>query len=242
MKRNAHWVMVCVASVLACATLFAVFYGFQTWAWYQTRRMFREEPQLAIVPQPLKDTTVNAAEGKDLVCFGYRFEVSWNDVDRVDEGKTFHRIIFKSGRVLIFFDPKEKIDRVAVMQESRPLFGPEAMASNYNLEKTILSVTPDRVSLRMPRNEAMGNFLLLGFKTVEIRKDESGLYSIEGRDVRGFQKGEPSRDRVTFLDLFDDKDHEFELWIASDKQGKAKITQADLNRIIQTLRRVEEGK
>lgn len=242
MKRNAYWVMVCVASFLACAVLFAVFYGPQSWASYEARRMLREEPRLAMVPQPVKDTAVNPEPGKSFSCFGYTFEVPWKDVDRIDNGKTLERIVFKSGRVLLLFDPKEKTDRIKTLQGGSALFGAEAMASNYNLENAILFMTPDKVSLRLSRNEAIRNTMFLMIKSTELKKEESALYSVQSRDLRGFQKGEPSRDKVIFLELFDDQDREVEVLVAPDKQGRAKITQADVNRIIQTIHPAAESK
>jgi len=248
--RNARWVIVCIASLLVCAALFAFFYGVQASVWYSARQMAREEPRLAMVPQPLRDTTVNTAAGMPLSSFGYTFEVPWKDVGQVKERGQITSVVFKSGPAIVFFNPSGTTDLVKALQgrdptqaqQLRALYGQETMASDYDLEKAILSMTPDRVSIFMPRKQAIVNSTLLMMKSVKMRKEQSALYLVQTPNLRGFQKGDPSRDETTFLELFDNQDHRFEVWIAADKAGAVKITQADVNRIIQTLHPIAEAK
>lgn len=248
--RNAHWVMVCIVGVLVCGAVFTIFYGVQANAWYTARKMVREEPYLTMVPQPLKDTRINSSIGMPLSCFGYGFEVPWKDLDRLEEHERIARVVFKSGPVIVFFRPKGKAESVEALQggdpvqaqQIRALYGPETMASDYELERAILSMTPDQVSVFMPRNEAIRDSTLLLFKTFKVRREQSALYSVQTPNLRGFQKGDPSRDKSTALELFDYQDHRVEVLIGADRHGTVKITQADVNRIIQTLRPAPESK
>jgi hypothetical protein len=181
--------------------------------------------------------------------FGYEFEAPWKDVNNVQTFKSLTRIYFKSGRTIVFFDPKQTLDRLKVMRDAatqkgkdlRVLFGSEVPASNYQLLNTILSTTPHHVSLLSPSNDLVRNSILLTFKRSELVNEPRCVYSIETQNLRGFQKGDPLRDeKATILDLFNERDQDLELWVAMQKGASARITQADINRIVQTLHPIPE--
>jgi len=224
--------------------LLAIFLGPRLVGYEILRSMRHGQPQLAMVPQPLKDTTASSAEGMAFSRFGYEFEIPWKDLSKINDYKTAASIFFKSGRVVMFMDPKQQIDRIKIMNEEaakkgrdlQAVFGSEIVASNYQFVKAALSMTPNQVSMFKPGNEAARDLILLGNKGTEIVNAESGLYSVEANGFRGFQKGDPSRgEGRTLLELFDDQDHELVLMISTGNRTTAPVTQADVNCILQTL-------
>ena len=109
------------------------------------------------------------------------------------------------------------------------------MVSNYAFAKASFSMTPQRLSLFMPGMEAKRNIQLLKIKQQHVYA-KTGLYSIQTSKWHGFQTGDPSQNGgSSMLFLFDDHDHEVRLIFATDKQAKTKVTQADVNRVVQTL-------
>jgi hypothetical protein len=213
--------------------------------------MNQNDPRLALIPQPLKDYTASLQEGMSFSQFGYEFQVPWKDLDRVRNLKSLTMISFKSGKTVVLYDPKETLDRLKVMRDAatqegkdlRVLFGSEVPASNYQLLNTILSTTPHHVSLLSPSNDLVRNSILLTFKRSELVNEPTCVYSIETQNLRGFQKGDPLRDeKATILDLFNERDQDLELWVATQKGASATVTQADINRIVQTLHPIPEQK
>jgi hypothetical protein len=230
---------VSAAIVICCAAAFAVVYGPRFIVYHFARDTYHD-PLLAVIPQPLKDYTVNSREGMSFSQFGYEFEAPWKDVDRVDNLKSLTRIYFKGGQFVLFFDPNQKIDRLKVMQDAaaqngkdlRVLFGSEIPASNYQALNTILSTTPHHESHLIPSNDLVRNGLLLALKRSELVNGASCLYSVGTQNLLGFQKGDP----------LDKRDRHFEVWVGAQKGTSARITQADINRIVQTLHPIPEQK
>jgi len=239
-------ILTALAGIAICCTVaLALFYGPRLIVYYY---LHRDEPVFTLTPQSLSDHATNAQEGRSFSQFGYEFEVPWKDVDRVDNLKSVARIYFKSGPVLIFFDPQKRIDRIKALDATtqngnalRVLFGPRAPISNYELLKAILSTTPQDVSPLTGTNDLFRNSMLLTLKLSELPNGVSYLYSIETPSFRGFQKGDPLHDKkVIILDLFNRQDHELELWVGRQQETSATITQADINRIVQTLHPTSE--
>jgi len=91
----------------------------------------REDPSLARVPEPLPTSQTAQAAGQKFALYGVEFQVPWGSTLRVDRIKVLH----ENSRG----------------QEPERLFGSEAMRSNYALVNEILRVTPQDISLRIPR-------------------------------------------------------------------------------------------
>lgn len=222
---------------LSCSLLF-LFYR-QAFAWRQAQKLKRENPTLALVPRPLTDYSANPGPGTAWSRFDYQFEVPWTAVDRVDDQRSLTMILFKPGQLVVFFDPHSQPDLVATMSEAagaegRSVFGRETMASNYELRKATLALTPDDVALFMPARDAVRNLVLLELKSVYLVDAGTGLFSVQTPRFRGFQQGDPASGRV-ILTLFDEQDREFEFLIGMQTGKKGHVTQADVNRIIASL-------
>lgn len=247
-KKIGPVVTLSVLGVLCGSVLFSIFFGSRLLAYQMVRSVQSNHPELELVPESLADSTINTADGTTLARFGYEFEVPWKDVATIPDDKTAIGIFFRSGRVVAFMDPKREVDRVKTMLEStagsgkdpRAVLGAETLASNYSLVKAILSVRPGQASLLTPTNEMIRRSILLLLKTLESVNTKSGLYSVEAHGFRGFQRGNPVHGtNRTLLQLFDAEDHEISIFISTSNPTTAPITQADVNRILQTLRRAD---
>jgi hypothetical protein len=181
--------------------------------------------------------------------FGYEFEIPWTDID---EGKTKIIggnkviIVFRSGNVLSVWSgpPHEfmnglleqgKIDREAF----RKLYGNEALQSDYNFMRLILETTPDKITLFSPRETAVSQGVLLIVKAICVPGDpNSGIFAVQGKAFKGFQYGRPqSPPKHLSVELFPEDGH-LDLLFGQKKNGPTVISQADINRIVQTIHKV----
>jgi hypothetical protein len=64
----------------------------------------------------------------------------------------------------------------------------------------------------------------------------TGLYSFTFGKLRGFQLGDPAKSHSVQVDAFDDQDRKLEFVFASKPGPVFTVTQADINRVLQTLR------
>jgi hypothetical protein len=243
MLKTSTWILI------GCAAVLALVCSSHILTYYFAREANHNDPLLTLTPQPLKDYRASSQGGMSFSQFGYAFEVPWRDLDKVDNRKSVTRIYFKGGQVVLFFDPKQTVNRLKVMQDAaaqngkdlRVLFGSEVPTSNYQVLSAILSTTPYRVSLLTPTNTLVRISILLTFKHTELINQPTSVYSVETHNLRGFQKGDPLRaERATILDLFNEQDQDLELWVATQKGSSAIITQADINRIVQSLHPTSE--
>lgn len=73
-------------------------------------------------------------------------------------------------------------------------------------------------------------------KSLELRRVNGGLYSFQTERFRGFQQGDPAHDEVVIVEAYDSQDHVIKLFIASDRAGQHKVSQADINQIVCSMR------
>ncbi len=57
--------------------------------------------------------------GRKLSFFGYDFEAPWTDVEKEDTRQSFARILFKSGKAIVVFNPAEGVDLVDEFMEKK---------------------------------------------------------------------------------------------------------------------------
>lgn len=106
--------------------------------------------------------------------------------------------------------------------------------SDYELLRSELSVTPERVT---PFTRAKRYQLaLLRIKDLDTEQSRpSAIYSFKVNSIRGFQLGDPARDRFVRLELFDAGDHQFTFTIAVAEGTEPRLNQAGINRLIETF-------
>jgi hypothetical protein len=230
-----------VAAVLTGALLVVVLFSPQITSFYFAQDALRNEPAVELVPVRLTDPSIAEASGTTFRLYGHSFEVPWSEVAKTDEREALTRLEFVSGQVLVFFDPSQAsgpkdlfLDNTKLGDEDvAAMFGASA-ASNHALAHTIANFRPSQVSLFTSRQEAVRNNMLTLMKRLSMVGAHAGLYSIERGAFRGFQRGDPARSRRVFLELFDDKDRLFSIWVYSSEPAPP-LTQPEINRIVQTL-------
>jgi hypothetical protein len=232
--------------------LFAVYsWGLQTMVWWQYKGFSKSAPMLKLTPQDLPSTSANLAGGMRLSHAGFEFEVPWADLDG-QKSKFIKNIAvytFNSGRVVEFFGPGPDHDYLLSSVEKsfggkkglRSLFGEQATKSDYSFRRTLLEQTPDGLKPWMNQREAYRVSMLLLIKGVASVGGETGLFNVEWQGWKGFQFDNPDKKpmRVT-LELYDSNDQHVEIVFLPGKQGDAGITQADVIRVLHTLKPLEE--
>lgn len=207
-------------------------------------------PVVKQTPVELTDLSIAQAPGQKLTYFGYEFEVPWD----IDEQKTkqigkMELIAFRSGNALVFSrpGPKEFVQTFLLATKVGPdkvrsLWGEEALKSDYSLYRLILEATPGEVTLFTRRKDAVRSSMLILFKGVMMpRGGESGVFRVRAGKFQGFQFGDPqARPKSLNVEIFVD-DGGLSFAFSQKAEGPAPaITQAEINRVVQTVRKVPE--
>lgn len=218
--------------------------------------MAKKAPQIArLVPKELNDFSVSSASGQKVSYFGYEFEVPWDDIDPT-QTKLYPEanpnkvvLTFRSGLRLSFtaLPAKEYVKGLASMAHTSPqlieaAYGVEATQSDYGFLKRLYELTPEKmnywsVSPSVHYREGM----LLTIKSISLLSwAKGGLFNIQNRDYRGFQQGSPQvHPNGIAVDLYsDDGSVEF-IFNQKGYDRPAGVSQPEINRIAQTLRKVQ---
>jgi hypothetical protein len=217
----------------------------------------RTAPSVAsVVPADLKDQSVSQAQGRKLSYLGYEFEVPWTDLDepqtklypkdKPDKNRVDLR--FRSGLRLLVTTvlPREWAtelhkDFKVPPQAIESAFGPETMKSDYDFVKSVYEFTPGTLhhwttSSRVRYREQM---LLIIKSIVPSKWAETGIFNLRARNFQGFQQGNPqTRQEGYILSLYSDEGSVEFIVGQKDYKNSAGVTQAEINRIVQSLRRV----
>src|SRR5271155_638193 len=170
------------------------------------RWMGRKAPEVNVAPQPLADYSVSDAPGTVLSYFGFEFEVPWNaSFKQKGYGKGgIVSLEFESGQVLTFHVRGNQDgllneivqDKSLKMENLRPVFGDLINRSAYDQYDALLNTTPSSIRSFGPRADAIRGATLLTIKAIAFAPGlESGAFSFELPDKRGFQIGDPLKSR-----------------------------------------------
>jgi hypothetical protein len=215
----------------------------------------RKVPPVArVVPTDLKDTSVSQAPGTKLSYFGYQFEVPWSDLDETQTKlypadkpvKTAVLLTFRSGlRLRVNTIPahewaKDSYPEVrAVPRVVAANFGYEAVRSDYSIAKSIYEFVPNRMHYWAwePGVHYREQALLIIKSIMLLAPADTGIFNIQNQEFKGFQQGDTQvRQAKLEFDLYsDDGSVEF-MFFEKDKNAVG-VTQPEINRIIQTLRK-----
>lgn len=224
-KRVRIVLSVGVAVFACCAYLW--FFGIQTFCLIQARRLARDAPVVTLTPTEPPDLSISQAPGRKLAYFGYELEVPWGDIDvaktkirQLNKLAAVAVITFRSGNVIAFWS------------ESKGQIG-------YDLMRAILEATSDKASLLASRQLAFQqNFLLMLKATILPRGAESGIYSLRTKEFQGFQYGRPQNPpKPLSVELFPSSGR-LHVLFGQKLDGPTIITQADVNRIIESIHKV----
>lgn len=246
-RRILTWFAIAVAVVATYAMLF----GFQTGIVLEARHFARKSPAMWKVPVELVDASISKSPGEKLSYLGCEFEVPWNDLDKQKTrfaGK-WQFIYFQSGKRIIFrtFPANARVDGITGSRQKRDpesirkvrdIYGDETLRSDYAFTRAMLEMTPGNISIFGSRREAFRDSLLLLLKPMTALGSDSGIYNIQTKAFRGFQYGNPQNRPSEIVDeLFSDHERiEFQFLDCNCKGCDAKISQAEINRVIQTAR------
>lgn len=234
-----------VAVLLSGAYLW--FFGAATLVALEATYLSWKMPVVRKTPTELQDQSIAQGLARKLAYFGYEFEVPWE----VDETKSkqvgqMQLVAFRSGNALLVsrIAPKEFVNAFLSSEKSdtaglKALYGEDVLKSDYLLMERVLEATPDKVGLLTPRSEAVGSAMLVLIKGIMMPLGgESGIYRIRTGDFRGFQFGDPRRrSRSIDLEIYNE-DGGFGFIFTQRPNGAAPpITQAEINRVVQSLRK-----
>lgn len=241
-------ILIVLGNLVAACGVYLWFFGAATMFVLETRYVSWKAPAVKKEPLELTDLSVATATSRKLSFGGYEFDVPWDDVD---EGKTkivgkMEVIVFHSGNAMLVSTPPPKefvngILKSGFDEESfRRIYGDEPLRSDYAMYRLMLQTTPEKITLLTPRREAVGRMMMLTIKAIAMPDGaNTGLFAIRNQNLHGFQYGDPrKRAPRIVVDLLDD-DGGIEFNIGQRKEGTSPaITQAELNAIIQSTRRV----
>lgn len=215
--------------------------------WQTAREIALENPNVALMPQPLADTRVGTLnDGMFIHRFGYGIHVPWAATKVVKDFKTAAIFGFEDGSSLQMFDPSDHMDMLkaapsdeAAQREGlRPLLGDDAVRSHYDYANAELSARPGEISIFHSRQRNARAMMLLSMKSVDIPSEATAIYSVAGSRLRGFQFGDP-KNAPTFIQLllFDDRDRALKLTLKG-RRGSTQpvLTQEQINAIIASVR------
>ncbi|HJZ51372.1 MAG TPA: hypothetical protein VJ228_04180, partial [Candidatus Acidoferrales bacterium] len=197
---------------------FGVKFGLQTLSWIEAKLWASEDPWLATVPQPLPPPSA-APKGPQLKASDYEFNSPWPGNPKPVGLLTATQFRYDTGQVIVFFDPESQIDTVRAMKTSNPteyqkfatVFADKPINSNYELYQDVYSAAPAQLSPLMDTRDALrSNALLLWKLSFGFDLPADGqFYSFDWGKIRGFQFGDPSKQRPIALRAFDERDHQY---------------------------------
>ena len=125
----------------------------------------------------------------------------------------------------------------------RRVLGENATRSDYDLRKAVLEASPRMLKPWISRNEAIRVGTLLSIKaSIDSGHGETGIFRIGANAWKGFQFDDPTeRPEKVQIDLYDTHNHHVEMIFKSRKNANVKVTQADVNLAIETLKASEEN-
>jgi hypothetical protein len=207
----------------------------------------RERPAVKEVPRALADYSASISPGRKLSYFGYEFEVPWNakPVEKLLNKIAFVDLKFESGQNLIFSVPGNEGLLTEVVESPslqmgylQPVFGDMVNRSTYEQFEVLLNTTPHSIRAFGPRPEAVRSATLLMIKAIVVAPGlESGVFSFELPDKRGFQIGDPQKSKRVDLEVFDSAGNHIEI-VCDSTNPNIRISQPELNRILTSLHAV----
>jgi hypothetical protein len=237
-----------IAVLIAFVLAYAVVFGKATRVVWAMKKEAASNPRLSMVPVPLSDTFVSQEKGTTENFFGCQFEVPWQGGEQ-KQRDSIAFVFSKSGQEAVsFFDPAGQRGPISVLSEVpglKPaliaaylasLYGRKNVQSNYDFVRASLNTSPSQLSLILPGRKEVYAANLLLMKEAFILASQAGVYLFEFGQVRGFQHGDPVRDKNVEIEAYDALDRKFKLIFSSKSGPNGGMTQPDINRVLQTLR------
>ncbi len=237
--------------LLLAIIAFASTFGVQTMMWWKVKQFAKSDPVLWVIPRALPNTTSSKQPGLKLAAYGYEFEVPWADIDKnkTRPGDSVSVYYFRSGQFLMFGNPEKAVNAKEIFlpdDEKRKvatqMWGEKTVESNFALTKAMLETSPAQMSIFAPRAKVVGLGILLVLKTTPATGGQTGIFAFDTSTIRGFQMGDPDK-RPKFISIraFDMDDHQLDFTFGIQNGFAGQITQGEVNRVLQTVRRVTKS-
>ena len=241
-------ILIALFVVLLVCAAYVWFFGPQTVIALGARYLARKTPVVSMAPAQLTDLSASRSPGRKLSYFGYEFEIPWADIDDAKTkmlGDNKALIAFQSGNSLSVWSgsPRAFVNSVLTNDKIDPsslrrMYGDEALSSDFALYRTILETTPGNVTPFLSRQDAVSRTILLVVKgTILPRGTKSGVFAVQAGEFSGFQFGRPqNQSGEVSVRLFSDSSS-LNLIFNQKPGGPTVISQPDINRLLQTLRK-----
>ena len=241
--RKSLTVLLVLAPILLCVVAF----GTQTFLAIYFRRMGRKIPILNSVPSDLTNSDVSRASGELLAFRGAQFEVPWRDLnqDKTRVVGAMAAIAFRADTgIVVSVEPQDGLIQDfkrgdttnRLPQVVSMIAGPDALSSDYAFDQAIFEATPGQITPFTPRYRAGALASVLTAKAIMPPTTDSAIFRIQSGFFKGFQLGNPDHHPTRMcLELFSSDMHVEIAFFQNAKTSTRLTTQADLNRIVQTL-------
>jgi hypothetical protein len=238
---------VILAIVVVLVAIFCVEFGLQTLVTIEARHWTSDAQWLADVPQPVAPAVAPAAPKTDPVkAYGMQFASPWAGNVKDTPAITSTALRFDSGQVVIFYDPGTLLDTLHELQASNnvqylkliSVFGGKTFDTNYALYKAVYESSPAQASPFGNRDDSLRLNQLLLWKLSFGIDAQGGISSFDFGKNHGFQFGDPAKGLPVAVRVFNDRDEQFRIIFAAASGTSAKISQDEINCVVQSLQHV----
>ena len=245
-KSSSRSAIILLVVVLLVAG-YSVTYGLQTLAWAEAKSWGHANTWLLDVPQALPAPAAPPETKGTLVKTRlYEFTAPWMDEPKTEPSLAYTQYRFKSGQVIVFFDPESQLDTLTALKNSNPaqyqkfanVFAGHTLDTNYALYQAVYSASPAQMSPFLPLSDALRMNVLVLWKLSFGFDARPPLHSFDWGSARGFEFGDPATGGPIALRIFDDRDRQFRFLFTTVPGSGATLTQDDINFVIQTLKPV----
>jgi hypothetical protein len=230
---------------------FTVKYGLQTLTWIEGKLWASDSPWLQNVPQSLAQPLAplpplpGAAKPALVKAYNYEFNSPWPGNPAVKGSLTYTQFLYASGPVIVFFDPDSQLDTMRTLKTSNPaeyqrfadVFADKPLNTNFEMYQAVYDAAPSQQSPVMNARDAMRINVLLLWKLsfgLDLQCDGQ-FYSFALGNAKGFQFGDPGKNVPVAVRAFDDRDHQFRFIFTTAGGAAGKISQNDINTVLQSL-------
>jgi len=243
--RRVPCAFVRVSILLALPSVLIMLLGPPITVFFTARWEAKKVPGVTVSPRPLSNYSKPDAPGAVVSYFGYEFEVPWKK-DFKEKGIVRSGLVqleSRSGQNLTFIAPENQNglltemvqDESMHMKNLQVVFGDLVNHSAFDQYAALLNTTPSTIRAFGPRAEATRGMTLLTMKALAFGPGmETGVFSFELPDKRGFQIGDPSKSNRVDFEVFDMEGHHLEI-ICIALKDSARFSQPELNQVLTSL-------
>ena len=247
-----------VTPLITCAVILAGGYWIAPIAlsFYAANRV---PATVRIVPTDLQDHSVSQTPGLRLTYLGYDFEVPWADLDSAKttlypkdrSDKTEVVLGFRSGlRLVVTAVPAREFahafapDFTMSAKQIDAVYGEGAATSDYAFARNVYNFSPDKMNYWSLSSEVhYRDDAMLNMKSIlPAEPAATGIFRIQNGSYKGFQQGNPQiRQDNLLVNLYSDDGSVQIRFCQKAYRNPAGVTQAEINRIIQSLQHKAEN-